>query len=556
MGSQSENKHRGSFIAIEGTDGSGKATQVAKLKDKLEAAGYSVETIDFPQYSEESSYFVRRYLNGDYGSAESVGPFTPSLFYALDRFDAGQKIKKALDSNKVVIADRFVGSNLAHQGQKFNDNEEKLNYWRWDQKLEFEMLGTPRPSLNLILTLPPEVSLSLIESRGNKKDIHEADPEHLRRSLNAYIELSEFSPQEFVRIECARSGELMTIDEISNLIWAKIEPILPEPASLNLNKDSQAPIEETGEEDGQYCQPSGLSPGASQLYQESIDRILAINRQMRSKLIDYLSQNNQDNPEELAAQAVSKALPVSRQTWFDKLNIDKRDDESAIGKPLLNIKDDDPSEIDAELELSLVDYWPKNELSALPELIYATSNLSLADLERRLAEISYQDKSKLFEEIIKNHSASDGAGLSSINYLFDVASGIDTFLEFVSVSGAETIHQNLSPFLGYEIPEIVQKAGLDEDYRQAFKISKGLYLSLVEQGYENQAQYAVMAGNKIRWQVKLNLSQILKLKSAAKSDLSARLITDYILKLIKEFHPAVSRAIGFVSQYENIEPKQ
>lgn len=90
MGSQLKEK-RGLFVAIEGSDGSGKATQVARLKQKLEQSGYLVEVIDFPRYNQESSYFVRRYLNGDYGSSESIGPFTPSLFYALDRFDAKEK---------------------------------------------------------------------------------------------------------------------------------------------------------------------------------------------------------------------------------------------------------------------------------------------------------------------------------------------------------------------------------------------------------------------------------------------------------------------------------
>ena len=76
----------GTFIVIEGTDGSGKGTQFALLRDRLTEAGYDVAAFDFPQYDQPSSYFVREYLNGKYGTADEVGPYTGSLFYALDRF--------------------------------------------------------------------------------------------------------------------------------------------------------------------------------------------------------------------------------------------------------------------------------------------------------------------------------------------------------------------------------------------------------------------------------------------------------------------------------------
>ena len=91
--------NKGMFIVIEGTDGSGKGTQFNILKKRLEKEGYEVETFDFPQYDKDSSFFVKEYLNGKYGSAEDVGPFTGSLFYALDRYQASFKIKQALKTS-------------------------------------------------------------------------------------------------------------------------------------------------------------------------------------------------------------------------------------------------------------------------------------------------------------------------------------------------------------------------------------------------------------------------------------------------------------------------
>ena len=107
--------HRGVFIVIEVTDGSGKGTQFQKLAERLTREGYDVALFDFPQYEQPSSYFVQQYLNGKYGSAEEVGPYTSSLFYALDRFEAAPKIREALQQGKIILANRYARSTMAHQ---------------------------------------------------------------------------------------------------------------------------------------------------------------------------------------------------------------------------------------------------------------------------------------------------------------------------------------------------------------------------------------------------------------------------------------------------------
>jgi dTMP kinase len=152
--SQESNVKRGIFIAIEGTDGSGKGTQFKKLVERLTSKGHDVATFDFPQYDEPSSYFVKQYLNGEYGTTEEVGPYTGSLFYALDRYEASTKIRKALDEGKVVITNRFTGSNMAHQGTKFHSAEERRGYFIWLDNLEFQMLKIPRPDYNFVLRVP------------------------------------------------------------------------------------------------------------------------------------------------------------------------------------------------------------------------------------------------------------------------------------------------------------------------------------------------------------------------------------------------------------------
>lgn len=223
----------GTFIVIEGTDGSGKGTQFAKLTKRLTDEGYDVAEFDFPQYDEPSSYFVREYLNGNYGTAEEVGPYTGSLFYALDRYQAAPAIREALDAGKVVIANRFTGSNMAHQGTKFAIPAERRGYFIWNDNLEFEMLKIPRPDKSFVLRVPADTAQQLVDQKeartytDKKRDLHEADISHLKRSVEVYDDLCQLFPQDFVRLDCVRDDKLMDIDTIHQLLWQSIEPLLP-----------------------------------------------------------------------------------------------------------------------------------------------------------------------------------------------------------------------------------------------------------------------------------------------------------------------------------------
>lgn len=224
---------RGVFIVVEGTDGSGKGTQFKKLADRLAEEGHDVATFDFPQYELPSSFFVREYLNGKYGSSEDVGPYTASLFYALDRFQAAPKIREALAQGKVVLANRYVGSNMAHQGTKFQHVEERRGYFIWLDNLEFEMLRIPRPDVSFVLRVPAEIAQSLVDKKekrsytDRKRDIHEADLAHLRKSTEVYDDMCKLFPKDFARIDATRDDALLSIEQVHTILWQKVEPLLP-----------------------------------------------------------------------------------------------------------------------------------------------------------------------------------------------------------------------------------------------------------------------------------------------------------------------------------------
>jgi thymidylate synthase ThyX/thymidylate kinase len=224
--------YNGLFLVIEGSDGSGKGTQFKLLVERLKSEGYEVSTYDYPQYEQDSSYFVRKYLNGDYGSAEALGPYTPSVFYALDRFDSSTDIKRDLEAGKIVLCNRFTGSNMAHQGGKFTDLEQKVELFKWLDNLEFGMLEIPRPDANIVLLVEAEIAQQLVDKKEKrsytekKRDIHEADLKHLKNAVETYKQLCQTFPDSYQSIQCTDGNNILSIPTINNLIWERIQPML------------------------------------------------------------------------------------------------------------------------------------------------------------------------------------------------------------------------------------------------------------------------------------------------------------------------------------------
>lgn len=216
---------QGKLIVIDGTDGSGKATQTKLLVERLQNEGHQVETLAFPQYGQKSAALVEEYLDGRYGAADEVGPKAASIFYAVDRFAARQKIVAALQAGKWVITDRFVSSNMGHQGGKIHDPEERKEFFQWEDELEHGIFNLPRPDKIIFLHVDPKIGQALIAKRDAKQDIHQKDLNHLQDAEEAYEQMAQILPN-FERIECVEAGGLLTREQIHERVWALIKPLI------------------------------------------------------------------------------------------------------------------------------------------------------------------------------------------------------------------------------------------------------------------------------------------------------------------------------------------
>ena len=216
---------KGKFIVIDGPDGTGKKTQTDLLAQTLAVSGYDGTMFDFPQYGSASASMLEKYLNGDYGTLNAEAA---SIFYAIDRFDASFKHRELLDNGKVIISNRYVTSNAGHQGAKIYDYNERIKFYKWLDNLEYGTYNIPKPDLNIILHIPAEKAMELIDARSikenRKKDIHEQDPEHLKRAEEVYLEIAELFPNTRL-VECVENGRLLNPTEVHTKVWELVRRI-------------------------------------------------------------------------------------------------------------------------------------------------------------------------------------------------------------------------------------------------------------------------------------------------------------------------------------------
>ena len=219
---------RGRLIALEGIDGSGKRTQLELLASYLDAKGFTTLRISFPRYESSFGRLVARYLNGEFGSLEAVDPHLSALLYAGDRLEAKAEIESALAAGKMVLADRYIGSNLAHQSERV-PAEQRDEFIRWLKNLEYGLYGLPVEDLIVYLRVPAIEAQRLVAmkpARGYtslRHDIQEANVKHLKQTSLIYDRLA--TEPNWVRIDCtnAVSGALYSPEEIHRVVFGAVE---------------------------------------------------------------------------------------------------------------------------------------------------------------------------------------------------------------------------------------------------------------------------------------------------------------------------------------------
>lgn len=223
---------RGKLIVLEGIDGSGKRTQLEMVARVFAERGIPCKEISFPNYSGFFGKMAARYLNGEFGSLDAVDPHFSALLYAGDRLESKPAMEAALASGKILLADRYIGSNLAHQGARVA-SDKRSEFLQWLHELEYQIHGLPAEDLVIYLRVPVEEAYRLIGEKAardyttRRRDLQEASHAHLAAAADVYDQLARQS--NWVKIECADevSGNLRPPaainEEILSVVGAKIQ---------------------------------------------------------------------------------------------------------------------------------------------------------------------------------------------------------------------------------------------------------------------------------------------------------------------------------------------
>lgn len=222
-------RNMGKLFVIDGTDGSGKQTQLETLKKRLMNEKIDFRTVSFPNYDSPSSALVKMYLEGEFGTdAKAISPYIASTFFAADRYATYvTQYKEYFEKGGIILADRYTTANMVHQAGKITNEAERKKFidWLWD--FEFNLYGLPIPTEVFFLNMPPKFSLELMKDRenkithDNKKDIHENNAEYLKEAYNAACKLAK--EYNWYEINCIENNNIRTIKDINDEIFNELK---------------------------------------------------------------------------------------------------------------------------------------------------------------------------------------------------------------------------------------------------------------------------------------------------------------------------------------------
>lgn len=377
----------------------------------------------------------------------------------------------------------------------------------------------------------------------------------------------------------------------------KTPPLLPSP-SLNLDNISELSLqtlrssravnlsENTPDylKNRDYYVPENLSESVKKQYREAMDTLFELHATMSQKLkavdagdrdavkavlplaacVSVQIDSAQDSNNAAISHLLGAELAESRahgkdllsQLPDDALNPEQRQatiaqrvkTDMAVGQLAAEYLPDNHAVSSAEMA-ALVDYWPKNELLLVPDMLYADSNLPLEQLQSIVNDWPYDKKSLAFKTYISDVQL-PGRALEKAHYSWDILSDYATLREFQSYRFVDDLnHQPFTPRYGYEVPNYIDEAGLTDQFEACFDISLKLYSLLQKEGYPAEAQYAVLRGHKLRWKVTCNARAFFKIYRGDQGS-NGTLIQQMYEKL-SEVHPLLSETISAVEDVED-----
>jgi dTMP kinase len=198
------------------------------MAQAFEQRGLPVARFSFPRYESSFGRLIARFLNGEFGALKDVDPHFSALLYAGDRFEAKAELEAALESGHIVLTDRYIASNLAHQGARVAAPR-RHEFIAWLRELEYGLYGMPVEDLVIYLRVPAEEGQRLVGLKSSRdytakqRDLQEADLRHLEEAALVYDRLAEVL--NWATVECVESasGKHLRPEEIHRAVLEAVD---------------------------------------------------------------------------------------------------------------------------------------------------------------------------------------------------------------------------------------------------------------------------------------------------------------------------------------------
>ncbi len=211
-------------------------------------------------------------------------------------------------------------------------------------------------------------------------------------------------------------------------------------------------------------------------------------------------------------------------------------------------------------DVQLVDYWPKNEMLLVPDMIYEHSNLSINDLKEAVNLWSYDQRLEIFNTYIGerlNRRHKPGRALEKAHYSWDIICDYGIFRDLQRHRMVDDLAwQELTPRYGFDIPELIEEANLIDEFENAFEISLKIHSEMIAAGYSDEAQYTTLLGHKMRWKITYNAREAFhlhELRTTPQGHPSYRKLVLKMHEKLAEVHPLLAESMKFVNQDEDPE---
>lgn len=221
----------GKIIVIDGGANIGKATQADMLVNRLMNEGILVGKMDFPRYHQNTmGRLVDECIRGERDDIGKMDPRIVSTLFAADRLESKPEFEQWLAEGRTVIFDRYVTSNMLHQGARIQDADARGEFFKWVEHVEHEVFKIPRPDMTVYLDIPPDDSQKLLEyveelgatvvDPDGQKKLHQAKVAESARYVASLY-------QPWVTVMCVNAeGQLRPREDIHEEIYKKIRDIL------------------------------------------------------------------------------------------------------------------------------------------------------------------------------------------------------------------------------------------------------------------------------------------------------------------------------------------